>query len=253
MSTPTPLTFNGYVAQIATLAVVQYTTGSPYAFVDAASQALLPQMLNYAELRIQRDLDLFQAAATPATYSLTAASNLLTLGAYDFVAVQTLTAKATTGGTTSTPLTPVSPEFLQNLYPDNTVTGPPKFFAPLGGDNTGGVTSQLYQIGPYTDQAYTVTAYGLQRLPTLYVSSGAGTNATFISTMLPDLLLMASMIFISGFQRNFGRQSDDPQMAVSYESQYKSLLDAARMENYRAKFQASGWTSQAVPTSTPTR
>lgn len=253
MSTPTPLTFNSYVQQIATLAVVQYTAGTPYSFTDAPSQAMLPQMLNYAELRIQRDLDLFQATATPATYSLSSGANLLTLGAYDFVAVQTLNAKATSGGVVSSPLTPVSPEFLQNLYPDNTVTGPPKFFAPLGGDNTGGTTSQLYLIGPYTDQAYTVTAYGLQRLPTLYVSTGSGANSTFISTMLPDLLLMASMIFVSGFQRNFGRQSDDPQMAVSYESQYKSLLDAARMENYRARFQASGWSSQSVPTATPTR
>ena len=56
---------------------------------------------------------------------------------------------------------------------------------------------------------------------------------------------MASMIFISGYQRNFGRQSDDPQMAQSYESQYLALLKGATVEEYRRKFQASGWTSNS--------
>ena len=32
------------------------------------------------------------------------------------------------------------------------------------------------------------------------------------------------MIYVSAYQRDFGRQSDDPQMALSYESQYQALL-----------------------------
>ena len=74
MSTPatTALTYNGYVTQIGTLAVVQLTTsGSLVVGQDAAFNALLPSMLNYAELRIQRDLDLLPALTTITTYSTT--------------------------------------------------------------------------------------------------------------------------------------------------------------------------------------
>ena len=65
---------------------------------------------------------------------------------------------------------------------------------------------------------------------------------------------MASMIYISAYQRNFGRQNDDPQMAVSYESQYQALLKGAAVEEARKKFEASGWTSQSPsPVATPSR
>jgi hypothetical protein len=65
---------------------------------------------------------------------------------------------------------------------------------------------------------------------------------------------MASMIYISGYQRNFGRQSDDPAMAVSYESQYEVLLKAATTEENRKKFLASAYTSQSSsPVATPGR
>jgi hypothetical protein len=65
---------------------------------------------------------------------------------------------------------------------------------------------------------------------------------------------MASMIFVSGYQRNFGRQSDDPAMSQSYESQYQALLRGATVEEYRKKFAASGWTSiSPSPVATPGR
>jgi len=79
-------------------------------------------------------------------------------------------------------------------------------------------------------------------------------TTTFISLYLPDLFLMASMIFVSGFQHNFGRQSDDPAMAQSYEGQYKTLLTGAMIEEARKKFQASAWSSMSPPVAaSPTR
>lgn len=77
---------------------------------------------------------------------------------------------------------------------------------------------------------------------------------TFISEYLPDLLIMASMVYISAYQRNFGRQSDDPQMAQSYENQYQLLLRSAGVEEARKKFEAGGWSSQSPSSvATPTR
>ena len=65
---------------------------------------------------------------------------------------------------------------------------------------------------------------------------------------------MASMIYISAYQRNFGRASDDPQMAMTYESQYQALLKSAVVEEARKKFDASGWSSQSPATvATPSR
>jgi hypothetical protein len=79
-------------------------------------------------------------------------------------------------------------------------------------------------------------------------------STTFISLNLPDVMIMASMIYISAYQRNFGRANDDPQMAITYESQYQALLKGALGEENRKKFEAAAWSSQAQsPSATPTR
>jgi len=54
------------------------------------------------------------------------------------------------------------------------------------------------------------------------------------------------MVYISAYQRNFGRMSDDPSMAQSYESQYQALVKAAGVEEYRKKFEAAAWSSNST-------
>ena len=67
-------------------------------------------------------------------------------------------------------------------------------------------------------------------------------------------MIMASMIYVSAYQRNFGRMNDDPQMAQSYESQYQALKAGAMVEESRKKFQAAAWSSMApAPIASPTR
>ena len=85
----TPLTYNGYVTQIATMAVLNTQTVSGVVEgVDSAFNAIIPQMLNYAELRIQRDLDLLPSQSER-TYSLTDGNNSLQIDVEDFVTIQT--------------------------------------------------------------------------------------------------------------------------------------------------------------------
>jgi hypothetical protein len=68
------------------------------------------------------------------------------------------------------------------------------------------------------------------------------------------MLIMASMIYISAFQRNFGPTSDTPESGMTYEKQYQALRLGAIAEENRKKFQCSGWSSYSTPTSaTPTR
>ena len=105
-------------------------------------------------------------------------------------------------------------------------------------------------MGPFPDNNYYVEIVGTYRPASL-----SSTNTTtYISLYLPDVMVMASMIYISGYQRNFGRQSDDPAMAQSYESQYQVLLKGAMVEEFRKKFESSGWTSQIPsPVASPSR
>jgi hypothetical protein len=246
----TPLTYNGYVSQIATMAVVETTTvNGVVQGVDSAFNSILPQMLNYAELRIQRDIDLLPAQALR-SYSLTLGSNYLSISANDFVTVNTL-AIIPDAYSSEIPLIPTSREFLQNVWGNPSSTGIPKYFSMSGGDlATFGETSMNIRVGPYPDDNYAVNVYGMVRMPTLYQfanAAQASNNSTFISTYLPDMLIMASMVYISAYQRNFGRMSDDPSMAQSYEGQYQVLLRGATVEEARKKFQASAWSSSSTP------
>lgn len=257
MSAPgtTPLTYNGYVTQVATMAVVNTTTvGAVVQGVDDAFNAIIPQMLNYAELRIQRDLDLLPLL-TSANYMLTVGSNVLAISVNDFVTLQTF---GVVVGATTVPLLPVSKEFIQNVWGDSSFTGAPVNFAMIGGDQaTGGNTTNNILVGPYPDMAYSVAVTGTQRAPTLYLNATAplaATGTTFISSLLPDLLVQASLIYISQFQRNFLATSNDPSMPGSYETQYENLLKGAIVEEARKKFSSTGWSSLSPALiATPTR
>ena len=233
--------YNAYVQQISTMAVVPVT--------DTNFQIILPQMISYAELRMQRDLDFLSTQISNSNYSLTAGNGTLTIPTSAFVVMETFEVIDGSGG--SMPLLAVGKEFIQNVYGTGSSTGLPQYFAVYGGDSaTTGLTSQNMIVGPIPDLNYAIRLTGAVRSAPLSASN----TTTYISTYLPDMFIMASMIYISAFQRNFGRQSDDPQMAQSYESQYQILKDSALLEENRKKFEAAAWTSYSpAPAATPTR
>jgi len=247
------LTYNGYITQIAALAA--YQTTSPAGVLQlfdgngTVLNSVVSQMIDYAELRIQRDLDLEQSIINNSALALTSCTNTLTMDVNSFMVIQDISYIASTK---TTPILPTSKFFIQQVYPDSSIQGPPVYFAPYGGDaTTTGGTSQLFLFGPTPDSNYPLSINGTVRMISLNSfntsSTPASTLYTFISAYLPDLLLMASMIYLSSFQRNFGRASDDPAMAQSYESQYQALLKGAQTEENRRKMWASAWTSLSVP------
>jgi len=193
----TPLTYNSYVTQIATLAVVDtQTVGGIVQGVDQAFNDLIPQMLNYAELRIQRDLDLLNLK-TSSPITISAGVNLLQINVDDFVTLQTITLAS---GDIRYTLLATTVEWLQNVYNSTAVSarGRPKYFAMYGGDrNTGGNSQINVLFGPYSDASYSGTVTGTIRQPSLAKNSAtpvaASTGTTFISSYLPDLLIMACM------------------------------------------------------------
>jgi hypothetical protein len=251
----TPLTYDSYIDAVSKLAVINLQTISgSTSTIDPNFGNIIPQMINYAELRIQRDLDLLPLQTT-AQYALISGVGFFTIPMNDFVTVQNIGIQDTLGKRSI--LTPVSKEFLQNVYPSDD-TGRPKFFCASGGSGPStGPTDMAYTIKPAPDQAYTVYVTGTTRMPTLNQYAGSSlssTGTTFISVFLPDLFIMASMIFVSGYQRNFSANSDDPNMAVNYEKQYQTLLKGAMVEEARKRFRASAWSPEApAPVATPVR
>lgn len=235
----TGLTYATYKTALATLSVVPET--------DPNWLSILPDAIEYAELRIYRDLDLLSTVQVNTSFSTASGSSKVTLTQGTFVTLQNVNVITPAGTTnpdlgTRVPLLPVSKEYIQYAWPSSTNDGVPSYFAMID--------ERTFSLGPWPDAAYTLEIIGTVRPETL----SATNTTTFISQYLPDIFLMASMIFISGYQRNFGRQSDDPQMAQSYESQYQALLKGATVEEYRKKFSASGWTSiSPSPVATPGR
>lgn len=233
------LTYATYKTALATLSVVPET--------DTNWLAILPSAIDYAELRIYRDLDLLSTVSANTSYSTAINASKVTLPQGTFVTIQNINIITPSGTAnpdagTRVPLLPVSKEYIQYAWPSASSAGVPQYFA-MQDDHS-------FSLGPWPNATYTLEIIGTIRPPSL----SSVNVTTFISQYLPDLFLMASMIFVSGYQRNFGRQSDDPQMAQSYESQYMALLKGATIEEYRKKFAASAWTSNSPsPVATPGR
>ena len=141
------------------------------------------------------------------------------------------------------PLTAVSKEWIDAVYPSAAqYRALPAFFSMMS--NTQVV------LGPSPDAAYVMEVTGTIR-PTALSSTN---TTTFLTTNLPDLFICASMVFASGYTRDFGAQSDNSQQAQSWESQYKTLFGSAGVEELRKRYQSQGWTSQIPnPIATPPR
>lgn len=243
---------NSYKTQIATMAVVDET--------DSAFLTILPQAITYAENRICRDLDFLFTSVANSNYSVALNSRTITVPSANFypsengtlVVCEQINLLTPAGATDPdsairVPLLPTTKEFLDAVYGTSASTGQPKYFCPFGD----GENNYTFLVGPYADATYTVEIIGTYRPASLSISN----PTTFISMYLPDLFIMASMIYVAAYQRNFSSaQGNDPAMPVTYETQYMTLLKNAVSEENRKKFEAAAWSSQsASTTATPTR
>jgi hypothetical protein len=212
---------------------------------DANYVTVLPSIIDYAEGRIYRDLDLLSAVVRDSTASLSTDNRNFTLptpatGRFTIVSGINLMS----AGVRVAQLEPVSLEFLDAAWPSESgaVGVLPQYFAML--------TDQTIVVAPSPKTAYTVEVIGHIRPTAL----SAANTTTFLTTYMPELFLAASMIFASAYQKNFGAQADDPKMAVSWESQYQTLVAVADREEARKKWASASWTSKRVePTAVPQR
>lgn len=241
------LNWTSYQAEIALLMVSTSVT-------DPNFVALLPGMVDFAEQKIYRELDLISntsriASTTPSSgvNACTALSRTLQFTQGTFVVVEQInvitpaSAVSPDAGTRNS-LIPVTKEYMDAVWTSSAGATVPSNFAPQD-DHT-------FVLGPWPDQAYPVEIVGKVRPTPL----SATNQTTFLTQFLPDLFVAASMIFASGYMRNFGSQADDPKMATSWQSQYDILFASADKEEMRKKFSGSAWSSMSAPVAaTPSR
>jgi hypothetical protein len=233
-----------YKTQIATMAVVDET--------DPAFLEILPMAITYAENRIYREVDFLFTSISTTAYSCTIGTRTIAVPAGTFVVpeqINIITPSSVSDPNLGTrnPLLPTTKEFLDAVYGAAGSRGQPLYFAPFD--------DYTFLLGPYPDQTYTVELVGTYRPQSLGDGTSGTQTTTFISLYLPDLFIMASMIYVAAYQRNFSSaQGNDPAMPVTYETAYATLLKSALSEEGRKKFEAAAWSSQAISiTATPTR
>jgi hypothetical protein len=217
--------YNGFVLSLATFMGEQDQNNNDF-------QNIIPNIIDYAEGRMYRDLDMIGAKFTD-TAPATANNRFFTLPTETLI-IDII--NVVDSNNNRSPLVPVSREFLDWTYPNVTGAALPTYFA-VAND-----TSII--LGPWPDQAYTIEVRGVQRPAPL----GSGTpmiTSTILTKYLPETFLTCAMIYAVAYQKNFGAQIQDPSQAVSWEAQYVSLMKSATVWELRKKFESDGWTSDA--------
>lgn len=196
----------------------------------------LSVIINNAELRIYRDIE-FLALRGTGVATATAGNRLIDLLTTASIDI----GRVVSGGTTvksataypnpvrlesasvevtpfgqSSPLTiqlePASIDFIDAVWPNQQATA-----APAYGSAFFCLLSDSYLvIAPTPDVAYPLVLTGIWRPAPM----SAANPTTWLGEEAADLLFAACMCEASAFIRNFGAQSDDPRMAMSWEATY---------------------------------
>jgi hypothetical protein len=196
---------------------------------------VLPTAIDYAENRIYNQFSFLATQVSNSTGLLSANSRAFTLPTPSTGQFQIIDTLNIVVGGSRTPLTPVSRAVLDTLYPTDTATGAsavPSVFCM--------VTDQTILVGPSPGATTTVEVVGYINPAPL----SATQTTTYISSIYPDLLVAASMVFLSGWQKNFSASSDNPQQGVNWEQMYNSLAAGVESVDARQKFVGASWTSR---------
>lgn len=228
--------------------VTNASSATPFNDIDA--NAILPGIIDYAEQRMYRDLDLIETE-TSSTGTLTANTRTLTMptGVVVLNSVNVITPVGFTpdqSGASRNPLKRVSRDWIDTFFPAGSATsGSPSVPAYFCNFANGQIL-----VGPAPDAAYVTEFVGTHR-PTPLSSTN---TSTILTTYLPDLFLVAAMVFASGYQKNWTATGDDTRMSITWESQYQETIKSAFVEEARKKAQSAGWTPFApTPAATPPR
>lgn len=127
---------------------------------------------------------------------------------------RSLPRKYTIIGTRVPPAPPVTPTIPPSTQPQPLIYFPERFLYTL-------------RLMPTPDRAYTAELFGGVEPELL-----SRTNPeTFLTVYYAELFIACCMVWLTGYQRDYGAAADDPQRAVSWEGQYRVLRDAVASEH----------------------
>jgi len=220
---------------------------------DANFLQIIPSIIDYAEQRIYRELDMLVEDIADSSASCTSGVRNFTLptsiGTFQIVKEVNIISPAgsTAESGTRNPLVPVSRTVLDYAWPSSTGSGIPQQFAYFS--QASGQSNIIF--GPWPDANYRVEVVG-KIIPT---PLSVNNPTTFLTLYLPDLFTAASMIFAQGaFQKNFSPTPDAGGQTMGWEQQYAQLKESAATWEARKRFGGASWTSAAVePTAVPQR
>lgn len=235
------MNYTGYVTALSTLTAISPT--------DTNFLAILPEAINYSEGRIYRELSMLVedvADSSSSTVALTRGFNIPTaIGQFQIVTGVNVVTPASTAPDSGTrnPCTPVSRAVLDMTWPSTTGAAVPSQFCYASQATSIGLSGQPdILFGPWPLTTYRVEVVG-KVIPT---PLSATNTTTFLSLYLPDLLLMASQIYMDNYMHNFSAISDDPKSATTHEAQYQALLKSAADWEARKRFASGSWTSAPI-------
>jgi len=185
---------------------------------------MIPRALEYASNRIHRDLRSLMPVRLTTT-ALTAGSREV-LVPQAVVTIQSMNVLNLAGRRTN--LEYISIEALDIFWPDPTAQAFPDKYTIIG---NGSLTNPfIVRLMPTPDQGYTAEFIGPVRPPPLSETN----TQTYLSVVFPELHLIASAVYMAGYQRDF------QQTAAGYENQYKLLVTSALIES-RGQHAAGDW------------
>lgn len=247
------MNYSGYIQRLGEMMVEPVsdpTSATP--FQSSNANNILPAIIDYAEQRLYRELDLIETFETlTATCASGNRSISLPAGVVVLTSANVITpAGANPGdsGSSRNPLRRVAVDFLNFVFPSGTESSDISGRLPVYIANLDNATLLL---GPTPDAAYKVECIGTFRPTPLSASN----TSTILTTYIPDLFLVASMVHASGYQRNYAAAGvDDQAQPINWESQYQSLVKSAVVEEARKKAQSVMWSAYGpAPVATPNR
>lgn len=219
------LTYTQFVTELAKLTVIPED--------DADFLSNLPSCINYSEERCYRELNLLATIVRDTSQSVVANSRNFTLPSslgrfvvVDSVNIFTPSSAGFSDGTRNAVLQ-TSRDYIDFTWPSNTApdaTTPPAYFAMI--------TDQTIIFGPPPGANFLAEVVGTIRPTALSASN----TTTWLSLYLPDLFLMASMVWMAGYQKNYGAQADESGQAISWEGQYAKAFASANTEETRKRY-----------------
>lgn len=216
--------------------------------------AILPNIIDDAEQRIYRELNFLTQRQENTSLTTTSGTRAISLNAtatsncmvVEQLALITPAGASPTSGTRVQYQGPVSLDFINMVWPQQSATQAPSLYAQ---GYWAMADAQTVVVAPTPDASYTAAVTGVFRPAAM----GASNTTTYLGTYYPDLLLSASMVFGAAYQRDFGMMSEDPAKAVSWEAHYQAEKQSAIEEESRRRGESTGWTPMKQYVAQPPR